>query len=230
MKALLVGLFLLLAVLVIVDRIAVAVVQGEVAERVAAEAGLGGEPDVQITGFPFLTQAAAGRYDDVRIVLDATALDQPRGTHADIHLRGVQLPLSRALSGSVSEIPVERIDGIALLPYDLLAEAIGPGTSLRPDGAQLTITRTVEVLGQETELTAAGQVSLDGELLVIDVEEVSAAGMGVPDAMVQAGSDLLALRYEVPELPFGLVLTGVAPGGTGVEVSAESAGAVLGAA
>jgi hypothetical protein len=228
MKALVIGLVVLLAVLVAADRIAVAVAQGEVAERVAAEAGLDDEPDVQITGFPFLTQVVAGRYDDVRIQLDAADLDQPAGTRADIHLRGVDLPLSDALSGSVAQIPVERIDGVALLPYDLLAEAIGPDTSLERAGEQVTITRTVDVLGQQAELTAAGQVTLDGDQLVIDVENASAAGVDVPDAVVSAGSDLLALRYDLPQLPFGLELTGVAPGAQGVEVSAESPGAVLG--
>jgi LmeA-like phospholipid-binding len=228
MKALVIGLVVLLALLV-ADRIAVAVVQGEVAERVAAEAGLGDEPDVEITGFPFLTQVVAGRYDDVRIRLDAADLDQPAGTRADIHLRGVDLPLSDALSSSVEQIPVERIDGVALLPYDLLAEEIGPGTSLERAGDQVTITRSVDVLGQQAELTAAGQVTLDGNQLVIDVENASAAGVDVPEAVVRAGSDLLALRYDLPQLPFGLELTGVAPGVLGVEVSAASPGAVLGA-
>jgi LmeA-like phospholipid-binding len=228
MKALVIGLVVLLAVLVAVDRIAVAVAQGEVAERVAAEAGLGDEPDVQITGFPFLTQVVGGRYDDVLIRLDATDLDQPAGTRADIHLRGVELPLSDAVSGSVARIPVERIDGVALLPYDLLAEAIGPGTSLERDGDQVAITRSVDLLGQQAELTAAGQVTLDGDQLVIDVENASAAGVDVPAAVVSAGSDLLALRYDLPQLPFGLELTGVAPAAQGVEVSAESPGAVLG--
>ncbi len=78
------GLLILLVVfgclLVVADRVAVAVAQDRVADRIAEQGGLPGPPVVDITGFPFLTQALSGRYDDVRISLSAAQLGQPEGT------------------------------------------------------------------------------------------------------------------------------------------------------
>src|SRR4051794_22097638 len=120
MKALLVVLLLLLGLVVVADRVGVGLAEKAVAERLADSGALTGTPDVDNPGFPFLTQALGGRYDDVRISLTAGELGQPAGTRADIALRGVHVPLSSVVSGSVREVPVDRIEGTATLSYDLL--------------------------------------------------------------------------------------------------------------
>ncbi|RBY93008.1 DUF2993 domain-containing protein [Blastococcus sp. TF02A-30] len=227
MKVLLVVVAVLLGLLLVADRVAVGLVEDRVAEELADKGGLAGTPDVDITGFPFLTQAVAGRYDDVRISLDADQLGQPAGTSADVALRGVQVPLSAALSGSVSEVPVDRIDGTATLSYDLLSAQLGGDTTLTREGEGLRITKTVEVLGRSVPLTAAGTVSLDGNALVVDVEQATGAGVDLPGFLVGQVSDLLDLRYPIPELPFGLQLTSVRPGEDGVDVRVEASDAVL---
>ena len=60
MKALAVLLVLVLGLLVLADRVGVAVAEGQVAEQVEARGGLAGTPEVDIAGFPFLTQARSG--------------------------------------------------------------------------------------------------------------------------------------------------------------------------
>nr|WP_239521376.1 DUF2993 domain-containing protein [Blastococcus saxobsidens] len=209
-----------------VDRVAVVVAEGQVALQLADQGGLAGEPDIDIRGFPFLTQAVGGRYDDVRISLTAEQLGRPEGTEADIALRGVSLPLSSVLSGEVREVPVDSIDGTATLSYELLAGELGGNTTLAPEGNGLRITRTVEILGYSLPLTAAGTVSVDGDELVIDVERASGAGVDVPRALVGRAADLLDLRYRL-ELPFGLQLTDVTPASDGVDVRVEARDAVL---
>jgi hypothetical protein len=142
-------------------------------------------------------------------------------------LRGVHLPLSDALSGQVSEIPVDRVDGTATLSYALLAERLGGDTTLAREGDGIRVTRTVEVLGLEVPVTAAGTVGLDGQDVVIDVGDASAGAVDVPDVVLDRAADLLDLRYPVPALPFGLQLTGVAPAADGVTVRVEAADTVL---
>ena len=66
------------------DRIACGVAEDRVATELAAAGGLAGTPEVEITGFPFLTQAVGGSYDEVRISLTADELGQPEGTRADV--------------------------------------------------------------------------------------------------------------------------------------------------
>ncbi len=227
MRALLVLLLVLGALLVIADRVGVSVAEDQVAGQVAAEGGLAGPPVVDIEGFPFLTQAVSGRYEQVRVRLSAADLGQPEGTTADVSLRGVEVPLSAALSGSVREVPVERIDGSATLSYDLLAAQLGGDTRLERDGDGLRISRTVELLGQQLPLTASGQVTLEGSDLVVDVDDAAGAGIELPGFLVDQANDLLDLRYTVPPLPFGLQLTDVTPGDDGVLVDLQATDAVL---
>jgi hypothetical protein len=224
-RALLVVLVLVLGLALLADRVAEGFAEDQVAEQVADKGGLAGVPDVEIAGFPFLTQAVGGRYDDVRISLTAEQLGQPEGTRADVVLHGVEVPLSSVLSGSVQEVPVERIDGTATLSYALLSAQLGSDTQLEREGDRLRITRTVEVLGQRLRLTATGQVSLEGHDLVVDVEEASGAGIDVPGFLLDR--DLLDLRYPVPELPFGLQLTGVRAAAGGVDIRVEATDTVL---
>lgn len=227
MKALTVVAVLLLGLAVLVDRVAVGIAEGQVANQVAEKGGLPGAPEVDMAGFPFLTQAIGGSYDDVRISLTAEDLGQPAGSRADVVLHGVHVPLSSVLSGSVQEVPVERIDGTATLSYALLSAQLGPGTRLESDGNKLRITRTVEVLGHQLPLTATGQVTLEGNELVLDVERASGVGVEVPGFLLNRAANLLDLRFAVPELPFGLQLTGVRPAADGLDIRGEATDTVL---
>ncbi len=201
--------------------------EGYVSEQLTEQAGLAGEPDVDVRASPFLPQALGGRYDDVRITLTADQLGQPAGTGADIRLTGVHLPLSTVLSGEVREVPVDRIDGTATLSYALLSAELGEDTDLRREGDGLRITRTVELLGRRLPVTAAGRVRLDGSDLVVDVREASGVGVDVPDWLLGRAVGLLDLRYPVPALPFGLELTGVTPADDGVALRVEATDTVL---
>jgi hypothetical protein len=227
-KALLVVVLLLLGLAVAADRFAVGLAQDKVATQLAEKGSLHGTPTVDIAGFPFLTQAVAGTFQDVRISLTAEELGQPAGTRADIDLHGVHVPLSSVLSGSVTTVPVDTIDGTATLSYALLSAQLGGDATLRPEGDGLRITKTVELLGQTIPLTATGTVTLEGNQLVIDVSKAAGAGVVLPGFLVSRASDLLDLRYDLPALPFGLQLTGVSPAADGVHLTLGATGAVLG--
>jgi hypothetical protein len=217
---------LLLVAGLVADPIAEGVAEDRVAAALRDGGGLAGTPEVDVTGWPFLTQAVSGTYDDVRISLGAEDLGRPDGTRADITLRGVHVPLSDALSGSVREVPVDRIDGTATLSYALLSAELGADTVLQREGDRLRVTRTVEVLGYTVPLTAVGQVALDGQDLVVDVDGASASGVDLPASVVDRAGNALDLRYPVV-LPLGLQLTGVRPADDGVDMTVEATDTVL---
>ncbi|WP_138735437.1 LmeA family phospholipid-binding protein [Modestobacter excelsi] len=227
LAAVLVLLGVVLGVLVVVDRVGVGIAEDKVAEQLADRGQLAGTPEVDITGFPFLTQAVSGRYSDVRIHLTAEELGQPAGTRADVSLQGVHVPLSDALSGSVQQIPVDRVDGTATLSYALLADQLGGDTTLSQDGDGIELTKSVEVLGLDFTVTAAGSVTLDGQDVVIDVHDASAGAVDVPDYVLDTADELLDFRYRVPALPFGLELTSVQPAAGGVDVRVQARDTVL---
>jgi len=127
----------------------------------------------------------------------------------------------------VRTVPVDRIEGTATLSYALLAARLGPGTKLVREGSGLRITRTVTLLGQSFPLTAAGTVTLQGRELVVHVQKAAGAGVQVPGFVLDQAARLLDLRYPVPKLPFGLVLTSARPGATGVDVGIAAKNAVL---
>jgi hypothetical protein len=226
-KALLITVVVLLGLLVVADRVTVRIAEQQVAQQIARQGGLAGNPSVDITGFPFLTQAVSGRYDDIRIGLTADELGQPAGTRANVSLRGVHVALTDALSGSVSQIPVDRVDGTATISYSLLAAQLGGNTSLRREGSGLRITKTVTVLGQKLPLTASGTVRLSGNTLAVDVHDVAGAGVQIPRALVGQASHLLDISYKVPALPFGLKLTSVVPADDGAVVTVAARDTVL---
>jgi hypothetical protein len=225
--ALVVLLVVVVGLLVVVDRVGVGIAEDPVDEQIAQRGGLTSPPAVDIAGFPFLTQALAGDYRDVRLQLTAEELGQPAGTRADVSLRGVHVPLSDVVSGSVRQIPVDRVDGTATLSYALLAQQLGGDTTLTPEGNGIRVTKRVEVLGFDLPLTATGTVALEGSDVVIVVGQASAGSVDVPGAVLDRAADLLDLRYPVPALPFGLQLTGVAPGADGVDVQVQATDAVL---
>jgi hypothetical protein len=227
-RALLVVLLLLGGLVLAADRIAEEVAEDQVARVVADRAGLAGAPDLEFAGFPFLTQAVAGRYEDVRVSLTGSDLGQPAGARADVALRGVRVALSDVLSGSVQQVPVERVDGTVTVTYDLLSDELGPDTTLSRDGDGLRVGTTVEIGGQAVPLTATGTVSLDGDTLVVDVDGATTAGVDAPGFFVDQVSDALDLCYGIPALPFGLQVTGVTTGEDGVRIAVEATDAVLG--
>jgi hypothetical protein len=226
-KGLLITLVVLVGLAVVADRVGVGIAEKRVAEQIRQQGNLAGTPGVDITGFPFLTQAIAGDYTDVRSSLTAADLGQPAGTSADVSLRGVHVPLSDVLSGSVQRIPVDRIDGTATLSYALLAAKLGGDTTLRREGSGLRITKTVQIAGFTLPLTATGTISLSGNDLLVDVQQASGVGVTVPSFLVDRVSDLLDIRYTIPALPFGLQLTSVKPADDGVVVTVAAKDTVL---
>jgi hypothetical protein len=226
-RFLLVFALLLVGLVVGADRVGEEIAEDQGARVLAERAGLAGAPDLEFGGFPFLTQAIAGRYEDVRVSLTGADLGQPEGVRADVSLRGVQVALSDVLSGSVQEVPVEGVDGTVTQPYAVLADELGPGTTVTRDGDGLRVERTVEVAGVSLPVTARGTLSLDGNAVVFDVGDVSSAGVDVPPFLVEQVSDALDLSYRIPPLPFGLQVTGVEPVDDGVRLRVEAVDTVL---
>jgi hypothetical protein len=227
MKALVVVVALLVGLAFVADRVLERWAERYVADQLVEQAGLASAPDVDTQGFPFVTQAIAGRYDEARISLTAEELGQPAGTRADVILRGIHVPLSDVIAGTVDEIPVEQVHGTATLSYALLSEELGDDVELSREGDGLRITRTVELLGRDVRVTAVGDVTLDDGDLVADVEEATGAGVQVPGFLLDRAADLLDLRYPLPALPFGLQLASVRPADDGVVIRVAATDTVL---
>lgn len=84
----------------------------QVSKRMRAELNLADDPSVDIHGFPFITQAIAGDYGDISInATGVPAENTLRDLEIDADLHDVRVSLSDLLSGSVSEIRIDEVDG-----------------------------------------------------------------------------------------------------------------------
>jgi hypothetical protein len=228
-KRFLVALVVLLALAVAADRVAVTIASRTVAAEAQRTAGLEQPPEVRIGGFPFLTQALAGRYDEVRVRAADVPAGELRVAGFEAFLSGVEVPLGDALSGSVTSAPVRSVRAEATVAYDELTRRSGDRKLVvTPAGDGVRVTGSVRVLGQTLSATAVSRVEVvEGDLLV--TAESYEVGNNTADALLsRALGERLDLRVPVEGLPYGLQLTGVEVGERGVTVLANAGATVLG--
>jgi hypothetical protein len=227
-RKLTVTLVVLLALLLVADRVGAAVASRAVAAQVQISAGLAAEPEVSIGGFPFLTQALAGRYEDVRVRADDLPAGELTLSRLDASLTGVEVPLSQALSGAVSEVPVSGVQASALVAYAELARRSGDRSlSVSPVGDRVRVTGSVRVLGKVLEASAVSRVQVvEGDLLVT-AEAYEVGNQKADELISRAVGDRFDLRVPVEGLPYGLEVTGVEVRPEGVAVRATAGATVL---
>ena len=228
MKRLVVTSVVLLGLLLVADRAGAALASRAIAAEVASSTRLGEEPEVDVAGFPFLTQALSGRYDEVEV----TATDVPAGDltlgRLDATLDGVEVPLSDALSGSVASVPVAAVKARALVPFAELERRSGDRRlTVEPAGERLRVTGTLRVLGEEVSATAVSRVEVVDGAVVVTAESYEVGDGAVDEAVTRALGDRLDLRIPVTGLPYDLEVTGVEVAADGVAVLAEAGATVL---
>ena len=229
MKKLVVGLVVVLGLLVVVDRVGARLAAQAIAGQVQAASALTSEPDVDITGFPFLTQAVAGRYDRVEVTAREVPAGQLTLDRLDATLSGVQVSLGEALSGSVQRVPVEEVRARALVGYDDLARRAGErSVTVAPAGDRLRVTGSVDVGDRTLSVVAVSRVEVaEGDLLVT-AEEYEVGNETADRLITRAVGDRLDLRIPVDGLPYDLEVTGVSVQPDGVAVVARTGATVLG--
>jgi hypothetical protein len=119
-RGLLIALVVIVAVLVGVDFAARWVAEDRVGAALQSSLDLPQPPDVDIRGFPFLTQALDGTYDDVGLSAPGIRYGELRDLTLTADLSGVSLPLENLVNGQVREIPARQVTAAARVnPTDL---------------------------------------------------------------------------------------------------------------
>lgn len=229
MKRLAITLVVLLGLLAVADRVAASYAARTVAAEAQSTAGLRERPEVSIGGFPFLTQALAGRYDAVTVRADDVPAGELDVTRLEATLTGVQVALSDALAGDVTSVPVEGVDARVLVAYAELTRRSGDRQlTVQPDGGRLRVTGSVRVLGETLSATAVSRVQVADGDLVVTAESYEVGNEAASDLISRALGDRLDLRVPVDGLPYGLEVTEVEVEADGVAVLASAGATVLG--
>lgn len=227
----------LVVVAAIADTAVRFVVQNRLASQLQASQNLSSTPSVSIGGFPFLTQAVAGRYDSVTVTTgEIPAVGGVSVASVDARLTGVDLPLREALSGSVSVIPVSRVQADAVVSFDSLETAVGnqlkdyiSDLSLsRASDSTVTVKGTVSFAGFSVPLTAPVRVTVSGNRVTL---AAAASGLtGIPQEARQTVANALSFAVQLPALPYGLKITGVGVTADGITARATATNVRLPAA
>ncbi|MFD8414092.1 DUF2993 domain-containing protein [Streptomyces sp. NPDC059650] len=209
------------------DRWAVGYAENRLAERIRAQSGLAGSAEVEIHGFPFLTQALSHELDRVDVRLDGvdavadgrkTRLSQLRAS-----FRGVQL------NGDYSGGTARNATGSALITYPDLTAASQTGAKLTYGGApgKVKVTASAEVLGKTFTRSVVSTVELvdakgggngNGGAKTVRVRADEVPGEGIPgiEAAIRKKTDFE--RRLDGGLPAGLRLTGLTADEAGVHL------------
>jgi hypothetical protein len=218
----LIVLLVLVGLLIGADRVSAVVASNTAATYLGRQAEFGQRPSVHIHGFPFLTQAVAGRYDDIDVHAPAVELDGVRATDLRAVLRGVHLPLSDILGSSVASLPVDSATGSVTFSYGEVAQFSQiPGLTLTDVNGALRVTATLSIPG--TSVTAAvsgaGTARIESQALRLTVTQLTVAGLSLPTEVLTQLAALLAVPIPIPALPYGLQIDGVTPVADGLLVS-----------
>ncbi len=223
----LIALLALLAVLVVADRVAPGIVADAVAVRLQQRLHTPDRPDVRITGVPFLTQLAAGRYRHVTVRAADVPVDAPGGG-LTLHRLSVDLSDVQPLRGA-SSARVGRLTGTATVAYPQLSNVVGQTVSYAGTSrGRGRIRLGVHVVGSDlATLSGIPQLQQGGRRLRLVDPRIALAGRQLPTSLVQA----LVGRYfhpGLPALPAGLRLTGVRATSAGILLTGGGTDVVLG--
>ncbi|MBY6538162.1 DUF2993 domain-containing protein [Rhodococcus sp. BP-349] len=247
MRKLIVGLVFVLALALAADFGTAAYAEYRVSRSLRDGGDLVSDPQVTIHGFPFLTQAADGRYGRVEIRAQDVPTDYVEKTTIEATLRGVRIPASDLLDGSVRTVPMDELDArvridatdlgrfldipdlqVSAPPADRSDGTGGSGGSGETTAGAVVLTGTVAVGPLDTAVSVTAELQLDGEGVSIVASDLyfgpeGQADFTIPDFLKPAVLGLFTRTIDAQQLPFGILPTSVyAEGGQIViEGSAE---------
>ena len=119
--------------LIAADHVARIYAEDRLATNLSSVVALPREPSVEIGGWPFLTQFAAGKLAHVELATDEISSDGIRLTEVDLTLHGVEFSPSSALADRLRSVRIEGGDGTAQISADALEDQLAVAGSLLGD-------------------------------------------------------------------------------------------------
>lgn len=173
-------------------------------------------PQVDIEGFPFVTQVASRLIDRIHIVADqiGTTNDALLSlAHADLVLTDV------ATNDWFKTMNISHAEGTALLDYAKLSSLAGAAMTYGSDGrVELDIKTTV--LGRDVEAVVSGTPRFNAkeQTMTLSDAKISVAGVNLPEFTSQAL--LVALLKPIPlkGMPLGMTVTRITAAEDGVHL------------
>lgn len=231
LRILLVVVLVLGGLFVAADRIAVHYAQNRAADELRSREGLSATPDVDIHGFPFLTQLAGGSLDEVGVRIKDYEADTGEGG-GHLRIRSVDAELHGVdFAGDWASATAERASGTAVVGYRELLKAaraepieLVPGieaevTALSDGGkGRVNLSVKAKILGRTLPKTFVVPCALgaDGDRITVRADTLPDLGAPLAEREVRGVTDF---EQTVQNLPAGIGLDSVRATPDGVRIT-----------
>jgi LmeA-like phospholipid-binding len=212
----------ILAILVLVaDRASLYVAQRTIASRVAAAYHLAAVPAVTITGFPFLTQVAAGFYRQVSVAMGSVDLGSVRVDDLTARLEGVRAPLRKLLGNGPPVVSADDATATGVLPFESLQRRLPPGITLSPDGERIRLIGNLGFQGLQVPVSAGVSVHVTASAIEMSPRDLK---VGNSPAVPSLIGSMLAIALPLDGLPMRLAVRTVRVTSDGFAFTASARG------
>jgi hypothetical protein len=202
----------IVVILVVADRVGAAVAAHVLADKLQTDEHLPHKPSTSIGGIPFLTQAVGGKYNNISVTAHDFVTDGVTVDTMNVHMHGVHLPLGKVIRGSVHTVPVDHIDGSALVTFasmeNYLAKRHLPVTFTRGGSGQLEIHASGRAKGTTVSASASVALSVTNNVITLTL---TGSRLPVPSVLAVP---LLGLPFRVKLHSVSVVSDGVSATGT----------------
>ena len=213
LRRVLIVLVVLLALLVGADRLGVHLAEAAAADKLKQSQHLDSKPQVDIAGFPFLTQLATGDFDEITV--DAKDLSVGAAArllqiaHLHVVLHGVHV------SDSFSRVHTDRADATAHLDYAQLSRVLGAKIAYAGNG-RVQATASVSVLGRTVSGSVTARPELHGTSLGFG--GVQGAGGTLAAEVARLLRKAFAIEIPLSGIPFQVRVDSLTAGAGGIDL------------
>ncbi|MFE6042380.1 DUF2993 domain-containing protein [Streptomyces sp. NPDC056452] len=205
-------------IFVALDRAAVYFAESEAADRVSFGGAETGSTEVDIKGFPFLTQIAGSELDQVDVKVSGV---RTSAGGRSIRISEIQAQLHQVkLGAGYTSATASRATGTALVSYEDLTKAADNGVTVAYGGnGKVKVSGSVEIplLGRSVSRSVLSTVTLvDGDTVKVHADEVPGEGIPGLEELVRKKTDF---QREIGGLPAGLKLDRIEVAEDGLRIS-----------
>jgi LmeA-like phospholipid-binding len=197
-RGVIITLVVLAVLLVAADRIGVYAAERTAGNTIQSSQKLASRPDVDIAGFPFLTQLAAGKFGEVTV----TGQDLPVGEAPHLlDLSRVRVVLHTVtVSRDFSRVHAKTADAVATVNYADLSKTLGLTVSYAGNG-RVKATKSVTVFGQTVKASLSARPELVNGALGFAGAQINGADQ-LGGAAVDALGQVFDLSVPLQGIPF----------------------------
>jgi len=214
LRALLIALLVLVVLFVVADRVGVAVAERVAGDTIQSSQHLDSRPEVDVAGFPFLTQLATGNFDKITV----TAHDIPVGQQVHLlNLSRIRATLHGVhVSRDFSSVHANTADAVALVGYRELGKTLG--IDVEPAGnGRIKAAKRITILGQSIQASITTEPQIVNGALAFGAPTINGLGdlaQNVTDALKK----VFDLTVPLQGIPFDIKVQSLQVGPDGLAI------------